>query len=127
MSKKDQKHQGNELKVPKAKDSNTTLSDIKRHTAQDETLSFSRKKTNNSEMKLRKRAEYYKNHGGFILVPKSKRLDWNIVNEIESALNPIKGKRRDFSNESGKFSNNLDQVGDINIKQLSTSKVPDFV
>ena len=127
MSKKGSKHQGNELKVPKQKDSSTTMSMIKQHTAQDETLSFSRKKTNNSEMKMRRRAEYYKNHGGFFLVPKTKRLDWNIVNEIESVLNPIRGKRRDFSNDSGKFANKIDHIGDIDLQQISTTKVPDFM
>ena len=52
------------------------------------------------------------NYGGYIRIPKTKRLDWNVVNEIESALHPKKGKRRNFEYENGEYSNKKDNMSE---------------
>lgn len=77
-------------------------------------LDKARKSMSNSEAKFKRaRVEYYRNHGGFVLVPKSKRLDWEVVNQIEAALTTTKGKRREFSNDSGKMANEIDHLQDL--------------
>ena len=89
-----------------------------------DSLSYIRKVSNNSEFRmLRQKMEYYKNIGGYIRIPKTKRLDWNVVNEIDSALNPKKGKKRTFDYDSENFNGRRDSASE---DQPSTSvTVPD--
>ena len=49
--------------------------------------------TNNSDLRYKRpRLEFYKNHGDYILIPKSKRLNWNDVTKLETALTRNRGK-----------------------------------
>lgn len=103
-----------------------TLTDISPSKVTRACLDKSRKSISNSEAKFKRaRVEYYKNHGGIVLVPKSKRLNWEVVNQIEAALNTTKGKRREFSNDSGKMANEIDHLQDIQ-SQIPKVSVKNF-
>ncbi|CAI2387307.1 unnamed protein product [Moneuplotes crassus] len=50
--------------------------------------------------------EWYKNHNGGLRVPKTNRLDWKEVNSFQSALQPLRGKKREAPFNKKKNRNN---------------------
>jgi len=85
-----------------------------------------RKIANNSDLRFHKpKLEYYKNHGEYILVPKTKRLNWDDVTKIDSVLNSSKGKKISFGMESGKMINSIDHIGET-MGQESIPKIEHY-
>jgi hypothetical protein len=83
----------------------TTMNDVTPHKQGVKLISEKIRDLNRSQARLQKsKIDYYKNHhGSEILVPMTKRLNWNIINTFEAAANPDRGKRREFiDNHSNK-------------------------
>lgn len=106
----------NEKKINQALNHlDTTMDDIKPHKQSVKLISEKVRDLNRSEARLQKsRIDYYKNHhGSNILIPTTKRLNWNIQNTLEAALNPSRGKRREFRDGYAKHTNESSHFGEI--------------
>ena len=87
-----------------------------------------KKNKNHSEVRYRKPdMEYYKSRGEYILVPKTRRLNWDEVTKLDSALSKTKGKKLRFGIESGKLINTIDHVGESFDQQNITNLEPSLL
>lgn len=82
-----------------------SVDNVKPHRQEVKIIREKMRDLNKSQARLQKsKIDYYKNHhGSDVLVPMTKRLNWNIINTFEAAANPDRGKRREFiDNHSNK-------------------------
>jgi len=97
--------QKNQLSSPSTKNTkdstlNRLVSDVKMSRVPRLCTNMKRKITNKSDTRLGKsKLQYYQKRLENYIIPKSNRLNWKVLNDLETALNKDKGKKRDFTDQ----------------------------